>query len=141
MPLLWNLALSILTFCKVFVFSRENYMLSPVLSVLRVTKMSSHIHSTLIIYKKKLMVGVISLTHIPIDNLLRTYIYSPRYIWAQGSIFFSFMHHVYISIQWRKICKEKNALACARILILKISQNQFCDISIEIVILHRLEPS
>ena len=38
-------------------------------------------------------------------------------------------------------CKEKNVLACARILVLKISQNPWCDISIEIVILHDLEPS
>ena len=38
------------------------------------------------------MVGVPSVTHIPID------IYSPGYIWAQGSTFFSLMHPVYIDI-------------------------------------------
>ena len=33
------------------------------------------------------MVGVPSLTHIPIDNKLCPYIYSPGNIWAQGSTF------------------------------------------------------
>ena len=40
------------------------------------------------VYKTKLMVGVPSLTHIPTDISLRPYIYSPGYIWAQGSTFF-----------------------------------------------------
>ena len=49
-----------------FVFSRENYMLFSVISVLS-GYIASHIHSTLMVYKTKLMVGVLSLTHIPID--------------------------------------------------------------------------
>ena len=40
----------------------------------------------------------------------------------------------------KKNRREKNVLACARILILKISKNPWCHISIEIVILHGLEP-
>ena len=46
---------------------------------------------------------------------------NPGYISAQGSTFFSFIYHVYIDII-KKIRKEKNVLACARILILKISK-------------------
>ena len=50
-------------FLKSFVFSDENYMISSVLSV----QLASHKYSTLIVYKTKLMVGVPSLTHVPID--------------------------------------------------------------------------
>ena len=48
-----------------FVFSRENYKLSSVLSVL--SCYITCIHSILMVYKAKHMVGVPSLTHIPID--------------------------------------------------------------------------
>ena len=59
---------------------------------------------------------------------------------ARKYIFFSCMHMVYIDII-KKNRKEKNVLASARILILKISKNPWCDKSIEIVILHGFEPS
>ena len=52
---------------------------------------------------------------------------------------FSLMDHVRIEIiNYEKIRKEKDVLNCASILILKISQNPRCDITIEIVILHGL---
>ena len=57
------------------------------------------------VYKTKLMVGVPSLTHI--DIWLRPYIYSPGYIWAQGSTYFLFMHHVYIYIIKKKLVGRK----------------------------------
>ena len=44
-----------------FVFSPKNYMLS---SLNHVTLLASHIHSTLMVYKTKLMVGVLSLIDI-----------------------------------------------------------------------------
>ena len=59
------------------------------------------------VYKTKLVVGVPSLTPIPIDIYLSSYIYSPGYIWAQGSKFFSFMHNVYIDIIKKKSYGEK----------------------------------
>ena len=62
-PLLWKLAPSVFTFFKVFYFLAK--ITSNLLYCLyfHVTLLASHIQ----VYKAKLMVGVPSLTHIPID--------------------------------------------------------------------------
>ena len=114
-----------------FVFSHENYLISSVLSVL-----SCFITRTCIAHTFYIN-GIQNKTHGrgPLINshshrhLTPPYIYSPRYIWVQGSTFLSFMLHVYIDI-----IEEKNVLACSCILILKISINRCSDISIEILL-------
>ena len=73
-----------------FVFSRENYVIFCIVCtfICYITCIAHTFHIN------GRMVGVLSLTHIPIDIYNSTPTYTG--IRAQGSTFFSFMHHVYI---------------------------------------------
>ena len=85
------------------------------------------------------MVGVPSFLH---SHRLLTPILNwqfRKYLSERENIFLFYAPSAYQNIKEKNL-KEKYALGCTRILILKILKCPWCDIAIDIVILHDLNP-
>ena len=123
MQLLWNLAPSIFIFCKVLYFLAKIQSNLLYCLYFRVTLLASHIYSTIMGYKGR---GPLIYSHS--HRHLTPHLHLQPCIYMSEDIFLFHAPYVY-RYNKEKIVRRK----CTRLrsyLILKISKNPWCDISI-----------